>query len=97
MLPYVAVCTAFVKIRETHIGINGKIAEDGTFRFPGSPKFVKSCAYLCAAILMVTITLFIYTPGEGIAWEVLWGAIGVIIMGEVVTYRGVKKMKASIA
>ncbi|TWX64865.1 APC family permease [Colwellia demingiae] len=97
MLPYVAVCTAFVKIRETHIGINGKIAEDGTFRFPGSPKFVKACAYLCAAILMVTITLFIYVPGEGVAWEVLWGAIGVIILGEVVTYRGTKKMKTATA
>jgi amino acid transporter len=93
MLPYVAMCTAFVKIRQKHIGINGKIAEDGSFRFPGSPKIVKFFAYLCATILSVTIVLFIYVPGTGVSWEVLWGALTVIVIGEVVTYRSQKKME----
>ncbi len=93
MLPYVAVCTAFIKIRQSHIGINGRIADDGHFRFPGSPKVVKVFAYLCAAILLVTITLFIYVPGQGVVWEVLWGALSVIILGELVAYRGVKAIK----
>ena len=93
MLPYVAVCTAFIKIRRSHIGINGRIADDGHFRFPGSPAVVKLFAYLCAAILLVTITLFIYVPGQGVVWEVLWGALSVIILGEVVTYRGAKVTK----
>lgn len=97
MIPYVAMCTAFVKIRSAHIGINGTIAKDDCFRFPGSPGFVKAFAYLCAAILSVTIVLFIYVPGEGMAWEVLWGALSVIVVGEVVTYRGAKKMKAAVA
>ncbi|SEK34096.1 amino acid/polyamine/organocation transporter, APC superfamily [Colwellia chukchiensis] len=93
MLPYVAVCTAFVKIRQAHIGINGRIAPDGHFRFPGSPTLVKFIAYFCAAILLVTITLFIYVPGQGMVWEVLWGALSVIVIGEVVTYRGAKKLQ----
>lgn len=92
MLPYVAMCTAFVKIREQHIGINGKIAEDGFFRFPGSPSVAKFFAYLCATILSVTIILFIYVPGEGITWEVLWGALTVIFIGEVLTHHSHKKM-----
>lgn len=93
MLPYVAMCTAFVKIRQQHIGVSGKIADDGCFRMPGSPRFVKACAYLCAAILLTTITLFVYVPGEGIAWEVLIGSICVLLIGEIVTYRGLKKMR----
>ncbi|GLS89903.1 amino acid permease [Psychromonas marina] len=91
MLPYVAMCTAFIKIRESHIGSTGQIADDGHFRFPGSPKVVKFFAYLCATILTLTIILFIYTPGEGIAWEVLWGALTVIVMGEVITNSGRKQ------
>ncbi|TKB45375.1 APC family permease [Thalassotalea mangrovi] len=90
ILPYVAMCTAFIKIRETHIGTTGRIAEDGTFRFPGSPGFVKACAYLCATVLSLTILLFIYVPGEGMVWEVLWGSIAVIVIGEVIISRNHK-------
>lgn len=95
MLPYVAMCTAFVKLRESHVGSNGTIADDGNFRFPGSPKVAKFFAYLCAAILSVTIILFIYTPGEGMAWEVLWGALAVIFIGEIVTNSNRKKSPVS--
>ncbi|WP_394173428.1 APC family permease [Thalassotalea litorea] len=87
ILPYVVMCTAFVKIREQHIGTMGVIAEDGTFRFPGTPAFVKACAYLCTIILSLTIFLFIYVPGEGVVWEVLWGSLTVILIGEAIINR----------
>jgi amino acid transporter len=87
ILPYVAMCLAFVKIREKHIGTTGIIADDGSFRFPGKPKFVKTIAYSCATILSLTIILFIYVPGEGVAWEVLWGSLVVIFIGEVIIQR----------
>jgi len=97
MIPYVAMCTAFVKIRQQHIGTDGKIADDGSFRFPGNPTFVKMVAYLCATILVVTIGLFIYVPGEGVVWEVLWGALTVIVIGEAVTFSGAKKTKLAVS
>ncbi len=87
MLPYVAMCTAFVKIRSQDAH---KERDEEVFRFPGKPGFVKVCAYLCATILAVTITLFIYVPGEGVAWEVLWGALATIVIGEILTFRSSK-------
>ncbi len=89
MLPYVAMCVAFVKIREQDIAANGGlINRDGVYRFPGSPGFVKAAAYLCATILSVTILLFMWTPGEAIYWEVVIGALCVVLLGEVVIKAG---------
>ena len=92
MLPYVAMCVAFVKIREQDIAANGGlINRDGVYRFPGSPGFVKAAAYLCATILSVTILLFMWTPGEAIYWEVVIGALCVVLLGEVVIKAGQSK------
>lgn len=92
IMPYVAMCIAFVKLREQGHGAVSDVEPTGLFRFPGSPKVVKFFAYLCAAILTTTIILFIYTPGEGVHWEVLWGSLAVLLLGEAVIYR-----KTSIA
>lgn len=79
MLPYVVMSLAFVQIREqeNHLSEN----KEG-FRFPGPKLFVKFMSYHCSAILMLSILLFLWTPGEAIHWEVIAGALAVITIGE---------------
>ncbi len=89
ILPYVFMCTAFVKIRSQDKRVHSA-TDENIFRFPGKPIFVKLCAYMCATILTVTIVLFIYVPNEGIVWEVLFGSLATILIGEVLTYRRAK-------
>jgi len=87
IIPYVAMCAAFVTLRDQDAARGGQIERAGLFRFPGSPGLVKFFAYLCAAVLSTTILLFIYTPGEGVHWEVLWGSLAVLLLGELVIYK----------
>jgi len=87
IMPYVAMCAAFVTLRDQDAARGGQIERAGLFRFPGSPRLVKFFAYLCAAVLSTTILLFIYTPGEGVHWEVLWGSLAVLLLGELVIYK----------
>ena len=82
MMPYVVMCTAFVKIRNNH-----PITEDG-FRFPGGPQFVTISSYVCALILAFSIMLFMWTPGEAIHWEIIWGSLTVILLGEIIIKSG---------
>lgn len=92
MLPYVAMCTAFIKIREQDTDASGKISKDPSiYRFPGSPTFAKIMAYVCAATLALTILLFMWTPGEEVYWEVVIGALSVVLLGEVVIRSAGKK------
>lgn len=83
MIPYVVMCLAFVKIRQQE----SNTATDG-FRFPGGEGFVRAASYLCAVILTLTILLFMWTPGEAIYWEVIWGSVAVIVLGEIIIKTG---------
>lgn len=92
MLPYLVLCLAFVRIRANDADATGNIKKEaGVYRFPGSPAFAKGAAYLCALILALTIMLFIYTPGEAFYAEVFWGAVAMILIGEVIIFAGEKK------
>jgi amino acid transporter len=77
MLPYVAMCLAYLRLREIN-----PIADQDLFRVPGSSGWVKIMGYSCALILSVTIVLFCYVPGEGVSWEVLIGSLVLILIGE---------------
>ncbi len=82
MLPYVVMCLAFVKIRTT-----SPPSSEG-FRFPGGSRLVTFLSYMCALILAITIMLFMWTPGEAIYWEVIWGSLVVIALGEIIILTG---------
>lgn len=78
LLPYIGMMLAFIRMRITdaeHIR---------PFAIPGGLAVARLAAYTCITILALTIVLFIYTPGEGIEWPVLLGAITMIGLGEVV-------------
>ncbi len=79
MLPYAVMCLAFVKIRGQD---SASLSTLDGFRFPGGKRFVVFMSYLCALILMLTIILFMWTPGEAIHWEVIIGAVAVVVLGE---------------
>ena len=85
MIPYVVMCLAFIKIRQQ----DSELANDG-FRLPGGPGFVRGASYLCAFILSLTILLFMWTPGEAIHWEVVWGSLTVVVLGEIIIKTGEK-------
>lgn len=93
MIPYVVICLAFVKIRTGNV--YQQTNDDKSFRFPGGNGFVTIASYLCAAILTMTIILFMWTPGEAIYWEVIIGSVVVILMGEVLITTGEISNKSS--
>ncbi len=78
LLPYLGMLLAFIKLRKTDAG------HPRPFRVPGGLLTATLCAWMCLAILSLSIFLFIYIPGEGIQWPVLLGAAALIIIGEVV-------------
>ncbi len=77
MIPYVAMMFAFIKLRKCEPNI------DRPFRVKGPDWLVYGMACLCALILLATIILFIYVPGEGVQQAVLWGSIFLLLLGEV--------------
>ncbi|QDP00109.1 APC family permease [Thalassotalea sp. PS06] len=81
ILPYIVMCCAFVKIRQSET-----VFDASQYSVPGNPSMVKGLAYLCALILSVTNILFVYTPGEGVHWDVLSGAMAVILLGEAILF-----------
>ncbi|MFT5519757.1 MAG: amino acid transporter [Enterobacterales bacterium] len=78
LLPYLAMFLAFIKMRITDAD------HPRPFAVPGNLFFARVCAYTCFAVLTLSIVLFIYTPGEGIQWPVLIGAITMLLLGEIV-------------
>lgn len=76
LLPYVGMTFAFMKLRLT----DGE--RERPFKIPGGDLLVCCLALVCAAILVLSIVLFIYTPGEGIQWEVFVGSVVVLLLGE---------------
>jgi len=80
LLPYLAMFLAFVKMRVVdadHLR---------PFAIPGNLAFARLLAYLCFAILTLSIILFIYTPNKGIEWPVLSGVVGMLLLGELVIF-----------
>ncbi|BFM15656.1 APC family permease [Maricurvus nonylphenolicus] len=76
LLPYVGMLLAFIKLR----------LRDGEhyrpYKIPGNNTFASLLAVVCIAILILSITLFIYVPGEGVQWPVLIGTLFALLIGE---------------
>lgn len=77
LLPYLGMFLAFIRLRETDA------MHHRPFKIPGGLLVARALAYLCFAILALSIVLFVYTPGEGIQWPVLLGASTMMAIGEV--------------
>lgn len=76
MLPYLGMVLAFAKLR---------MSEPDTerpFRVRGGKIGAFILAFICAVILLITIALFLYVPGEGLQFSTLYGVIAALIIGE---------------
>lgn len=80
MIPYVGMVFAYVKLRKTDPD------RDRPFKI-GGPAFLSTLmASVCGIVLILTIGLFIYVPGDGIQWEVFWGALTLLTVGEIIVH-----------
>ncbi|MDH3589158.1 MAG: amino acid permease, partial [Gammaproteobacteria bacterium] len=77
LLPYLGMMLAFVKMRISDP------QHPRPFQIPGGPIVARLLAYVCFGILGFSILLFVYTPGEGIQWPVLLGALALLFLGEI--------------
>ncbi|AOS96405.1 putative glutamate/gamma-aminobutyrate antiporter [Microbulbifer aggregans] len=76
LLPYVGMFLAFIKMRQIDGG------RPRPFRVPGGDGVALALTGLCVAVLLGSIFLFVYTPGEGVQWPVLIGSVVTLILGE---------------
>mgnify|MGYP006077570869 CR=1 FL=1 len=80
LLPYIGMLLAFLKMRQTdpdHIR---------PFKIAGGRPVALLLTIVCVAILALSIVLFFYTPGEGVQWPVLIGAVVTVLLGEIVIH-----------
>lgn len=84
LLPYVGVYFAFIKLRKIYP------ERRRPFRIWGPDSIGDGLALLCNLLLIGSISLLIWTPGEQIKWEVIAGVLVVLFVGEVIRKRAVK-------
>ena len=77
LLPYIAMLFAYIRSRKSDTD------RTRPYKVPGSDRVAIMLAYLCILTLTLSIVLFIYTPGEGLQLPVLFGALVMIVIGEV--------------
>ena len=77
LLPYIGMLLAYTRSR-TH-----DLDRVRPFQVPGGNAAAIPLAYLCILVLAISIALFIYTPGDGLQLPVLYGALVMIAIGEV--------------
>lgn len=80
LIPYVGMMFAYVKLRRVDPN------RERPFQVGGPGWFAPLLAAVCSAVLIVTIVLFVYVPGEGIQWPVLVGAVVLLAIGEIIVH-----------
>ena len=78
LLPYQGMFMAFIRTR-----VNDP-DHPRPYRVPGGLGVARLFAWVCFAVLALSIVLFVYTPGEGVQWPVLIGVIVTLAIGEIV-------------
>lgn len=79
-IPYVAMMFAYEKLRRTDPG------RHRPFKVGGPPWLATLLSRVCAIVLLLTIGLFIYVPGDGMQWKVFWGALTLLVIGEIIVH-----------
>ena len=77
LLPYVGMVLAFAHLRRADPD------RPRPYRVPLPDAFARAIAAWCAAILLISVTLLMVIPGEGVDWPVTIGVLVVIAAGEV--------------
>jgi amino acid transporter len=76
LLPYLGAVGAFWYMRRIDE------ARPRPFRVPGGMGFASLITVVCIVLLLMTVLLFMYVPGEGFNLQVVIVAIGSILVGE---------------
>lgn len=79
-IPYVGMMFAYIKLRRTDP------ERERPFKIGGPSWLAFLLASVCAIVLLLTILLFVYVPGDGMQWEVFWGALTLLLIGEVIVH-----------
>lgn len=87
IIPYVGMMFAYIKLRRTDPD------RERPFKVGGPSWLPLLLASVCSVVLILTIILFNYVPGDGMQWKVFWGALTLLIIGEVIVHTS--KTKAS--
>lgn len=77
LMPYLLLVFAFLKLRRSDSD------RPRPFRVPGGDGVAMLMATVCGGLLAMALVFFVYTPGEGMQWPVLIGAVIVLAIGEV--------------
>jgi len=75
--PYIGMVFAFLHMRKKDPH------HPRPFKIAGGLVFATVLTWLCALILVLSIILFLYVPGEGVQWPVLIGAVVALLAGEI--------------
>lgn len=78
LLPYIALVFAFLRLRHSDPD------RPRPYRVPGGNGVAAVLAIVCGSLLTVALVLFVYTPGEGLQWPVVAGAVTVLLLGEAI-------------
>ena len=80
LLPYLGAVGAFWTMRRIDE------ARPRPFRVPGGMGFASLITVVCIVLLLLTVLLFMYVPGEGFNRQVVFVAIGSILVGEAMIF-----------
>ncbi|TXS94053.1 APC family permease [Parahaliea maris] len=76
LLPYLGMLASFLRLRRDDPD------HPRPYRVPGGPGVALLCASTCMLVLGLSIVLFMYTPGEGLQWQVVAGVLVTLVLGE---------------
>ncbi|WP_323846089.1 APC family permease [Microbulbifer magnicolonia] len=91
LLPYIGMVLAFLKLRSLESAV------PRPYRVPGGATVAALLTWTCVAILVLSVALFCYTPGEGVQWPVLIGALIAIAVGEILIAVNERAQRAATA
>lgn len=77
LLPYLAMLAAFIRSRYVDRD------RERPFRVPGNDVVAVVAGGVCILTLSLSIVFLMYTPGDGIQWEIVAGAGAMILAGEI--------------
>jgi amino acid transporter len=77
LLPYIGMLFAFIRSRRHDHAVTRP------YKVPGGDSVAVFLAWICIVTLSLSIALFFYTPGEGFQLPVLFGALVMIGIGEI--------------
>lgn len=88
IIPYVGMMFAYVKLRRIDPD------RERPFKIGGPGWLPPLLASMCGVVLLLTIVLFVYVPGDGLQLEVFFGSVTLLLLGEIIVHVNARQRKA---